>query len=239
MSASPCRELMDRAATALEANADGWLWGCRALAARLAAPYPEVVATVLRFDWTFARVAPAATDPRRFELVDGPKGGRPAVLVPLTVEGGLARGWFLPGVSVDDLLALDLAPGSTWFRRALGAIAMVEGRPCAGDVLRLHQDAHRFIWALARGRSAATGPASAARPLHPRPLPQGVLVLDPAAVDWTRKGALKGIERVELADAPVGGGLGRALRRLNRRIGRPGVRGGVDLTSECEFGVAA
>lgn len=234
------KAVMEAAAEALETNADGWLWGCRALAARMGAPYPEVCASVLAHDWSFARVAPVAGDPRRFSLVTDPRGGRPCVLAPLTVEGALARSWWLPGVQVDDVLALDLTPGSAWFRRAAGRIALIVGRPREGDVLQLRQDVHAFVWALAQARASA----ARARPLHPRPLPAGAAVLDPADLTWTKAGILKGVEAVEILDASVHGALGRALRRLNRKIGRPQVRGGVALYGAepggaREFGVAA
>lgn len=61
---------------------------------------------------------------------------------------------------------------------------------------------------------------------HP---PPGVLVLDPAGLDWTKRGVLRGIETIEILDAPAGGPLGRAITRLNPRIGG---RSGVALAGE-------
>lgn len=49
--------------------------------------------------------------------------------------------------------------------------------------------------------------------------PAGALILDPVALAWTRADALKGVEAIEILDAPAGGPLGRALVKLNPRIG--------------------
>lgn len=55
--------------------------------------------------------------------------------------------------------------------------------------------------------------------------PDGALILDPAALDWTRKGMIGDAEYIEILDAPADGPLGRALVRLNPRIGtKHGVR---------------
>jgi hypothetical protein len=56
--------------------------------------------------------------------------------------------------------------------------------------------------------------------------PDGELILDPAAMDWTKRGGLAGIESIEILDAPAMGALGRALKALNTNIG---TKRGVDL----------
>lgn len=56
--------------------------------------------------------------------------------------------------------------------------------------------------------------------------PDGELVLDPAAMEWTKRGGLAGVESIEILDAPAMGALGRALKALNSNIG---TRRGVDL----------
>lgn len=49
--------------------------------------------------------------------------------------------------------------------------------------------------------------------------PNGELILDPAAMDWTRRGGLSGVEAIEILDGPAMGPLGRALKALNNNIG--------------------
>jgi hypothetical protein len=49
--------------------------------------------------------------------------------------------------------------------------------------------------------------------------PDGELILDPAAMDWTKRGGLSGIDAIEILDAPAMGSLGRALKALNSNIG--------------------
>jgi plasmid stability protein len=56
--------------------------------------------------------------------------------------------------------------------------------------------------------------------------PDGELVLDPTALDWTKRGGLAGVESIEILDAPAMGALGRALKALNTNIG---TKRGVDL----------
>lgn len=56
-------------------------------------------------------------------------------------------------------------------------------------------------------------------------MPAGALILDPMALDWTRRGAIGDAEWIEIVDAPADGPLGRALVRMNPRIGtKHGVR---------------
>lgn len=106
--------------------------------------------------------------------------------------------------------------------------------------------AEREIWraGVAAARVAAEAAEASFRNLNPEPAARGLLVLAPAALTWTKAGMLKGVEAVEILDAPANGALGRVLRRLNRKIGRPQVRGGVALYGAepggaREFGVAA
>ncbi len=49
--------------------------------------------------------------------------------------------------------------------------------------------------------------------------PAGALILDPVALEWTRRGVIGDAEWIEIMDAPADGPLGRALKRLNPRIG--------------------
>lgn len=56
--------------------------------------------------------------------------------------------------------------------------------------------------------------------------PDGELILDPPAMDWTKRGGLSGVEAIEILDAPAMGALGRALKALNTNIG---TKRGVDL----------
>lgn len=83
------------------------------------------------------------------------------------------------------------------------------------------EDLHRR--AYLRGVSAARRAAQAAAQRWAVEMrgPRGVLVLDPLAVNWTRRGALAEAEAIEIMDAPSTGPLGRALRRLNTTIGTP------------------
>jgi hypothetical protein len=59
--------------------------------------------------------------------------------------------------------------------------------------------------------------------------PGGAVILDPVGLDWTRRGVLGDAEWIEIIDAPEDGPLGRALRRLNPRIG---TKHGVPLTGQ-------
>lgn len=61
--------------------------------------------------------------------------------------------------------------------------------------------------------------------------PDGELILDPAAMDWTRRGGLAGVEAIEILDAPAMGALGRALKALNCNIG---TKRGVDILGHGE-----
>lgn len=55
--------------------------------------------------------------------------------------------------------------------------------------------------------------------------PTGALILDPLPMQWTRRGVLGDAEWIEIVDAPADGPLGRAIRKLNPKIGTPhGVR---------------
>jgi hypothetical protein len=87
--------------------------------------------------------------------------------------------------------------------------------PFGASALRLRQDARGYLADLVRWKAGGDGAG------HPNPAPAGVLVLDPAAIDWTRRGWLKGVETVEILDAPATGALGSALRKLNPMIGSP------------------
>jgi hypothetical protein len=83
------------------------------------------------------------------------------------------------------------------------------------------EDLHRraYLRGVVAARRAATS-AAQRWAVEMRP-PEGVLVLDPVAINWTRRGALAEAEAIEIVDAPANGGLGRALRRLNTTIGTP------------------
>lgn len=52
-------------------------------------------------------------------------------------------------------------------------------------------------------------------------MPVGALVLDPPALNWTRRGLLVDAESIEILDAPATGPLARVLVRLNPTIGKP------------------
>lgn len=106
-----------------------------------------------------------------------------------------------------------LARGLLHARRESGLQSFAEAltRP-AGDGARV---------AYADGLKAAIRAQRAAEErwdLSTRP-PGGVAILDPTGIDWTRRGVLGDAEWIEIVDAPDDGPLGRALRRLNPRIG--------------------
>lgn len=75
--------------------------------------------------------------------------------------------------------------------------------------------------AYLRGFGAALRAAEAAegRWTVERRMADGALVLDPAAIAWTRAGVLAEAEAVEICDAPWDGPLGRALMQVNPRLG--------------------
>lgn len=112
-------------------------------------------------------------------------------------------------------------------RRALLAAGFAEARAQTGfanleaALAQPADDLHRraYLRAVIAAKRAATS-ATARWAVEAR-LPEGVLILDPAAINWTRRGALAQAEAIEITDAPVTGGLGRALRRLNSTIGTP------------------
>lgn len=101
---------------------------------------------------------------------------------------------------------LDAAQRQTGLGSFVEAMALPRDDPRRAayvDGLRRSQaakDAARGRWTL-----AATPPA-------------GVLVIDPAAIPWTRAQALAGVEWVEILDAPADGPLGRALTKLQPRF---------------------
>lgn len=146
----------------------------------------------------------------------------------------------------DDLIAWSLQAGSRRVWRWTGACAYLgELRPDVGGTTRLFQDPHAWLKRLlsaagwqARARAARTRATEAAlaRGLDlsgamragegaamahnvEQRLPDGALVLDPAAIAWTRSGVLAAAEAVEIVDAPVDGPLGRALVAMNPRLG--------------------
>lgn len=103
------------------------------------------------------------------------------------------------------------------------AIAPLDGR---GELTHGHAcwpqycEALKKVWAIGEEASARV------RRLYPVAAQRGALILDPGQFDWTRRGALKDVEAIEILDAPATGPLGRALRKLNPLIGSPR---GVDL----------
>lgn len=81
-----------------------------------------------------------------------------------------------------------------------------------------------YLTAVREALSAGEGVADRWR-LETR-WPDGELILDPAAMDWTKRGGLAGVETIEILDGPTMGPLGRALKALNSNIG---TKRGVDL----------
>lgn len=122
-------------------------------------------------------------------------------------------------------------------RAAVVSAAMARAREASGlasfaaAVARPIEDANRK--ALIGGYAAAlrAGDAAAARWDMAGRWPDGALVLDPAAIPWTRKGALVVTETIEIADAPASGPLARAICAQNSSIG--GARG-VNLIGQPE-----
>lgn len=98
---------------------------------------------------------------------------------------------------------------AAWREAGVGSFEAVRAWP-VGDVRRV-----AFGEALRRAHAAQA--EAAARLRLPEPI--GALILEPTAFDWTRRGMLKGVEVIEILDQPAGGPLGRALVRLNPRIG--------------------
>lgn len=83
------------------------------------------------------------------------------------------------------------------------------------------EDLHRLAYLRGLRQAMAAGTAARARwAVEMRP-PSGCLILDPVAINWTRRGALYDVEAIDILDAPATGHLGRALRRLNTTIGTP------------------
>lgn len=207
-----------------KAPPDGWSafrYGARLLAERASLNAAQSAAAAALMNIAFARVETDPADPRRFRLAAGAP-GTPAAL--LRLEGpSLAHPWAADG---DDVLALALAPGSKRFWRLTLACRCLTSDPDShADRLELRQDA----WLWVREQALFVLASRDRARLHPATPPRGILVLDPAEVDWTRRGALKGVEQVEILDAPAGGALGCALRRLNPKLG---ARDGVPLYGE-------
>lgn len=87
-------------------------------------------------------------------------------------------------------------------------------------------DPRRVAYLTAVREALSAGAAAADRWRVESRWPDGELILDPAAMDWTRRGGLAGVESIEILDAPAVGALGRALKALNGYIG---TKRGVDL----------
>jgi hypothetical protein len=77
----------------------------------------------------------------------------------------------------------------------------------------------RWLAGFAQAIEAKAAAEAGYRNLNPIEPPKGRLVLDPAALDWTRRGMLRRIETIRIMDAQANGALGRALRILNPAIG--------------------
>lgn len=96
-----------------------------------------------------------------------------------------------------------------------------------GAALALAPDDPRRVAYLTRVREALkAGEDAAERWRLEMRWPDGELILDPGAMDWTKRGGLAGVETIEILDAPTMGPLGRALKALNGNIG---TKRGVDL----------
>jgi hypothetical protein len=128
--------------------------------------------------------------------------------------GRMLKAAWASGRSIEDREDI-LARGFAGARVAAGFANMEEVLAQPVD------DLHRRIYLRAVVAARRAAQAAANRwAVEMRP-PQGVLVLDPAAINWTRRGALAEAEAIEIIDAPANGGLGRALRRLNPTCGPP------------------
>ncbi|MBS0363694.1 MAG: hypothetical protein JSR98_20150 [Proteobacteria bacterium] len=206
-------------AAAFAGRSNPWRVGARLLVERLGVEAAGALDMVFASGVLFASVV-SAGDPRRFfvadEGVDKARIHPAAILLHTCPEGAPFDG--------DDLIAWSLTPGSSRVWRWTGACAYLgELRPDHRGVTRLYQDAHGWLRRvlkaeLVRRRVRDAMGIHAVYPVEAA-WPAGALILDPAAIDWTRKGVLAQCERIEIADAPARGPLGQALQALNRSIG--------------------
>ncbi len=227
---SPLDIMEAASAGAPEARMRAWRWVGRAMCAGMGWwEAAKAAADAMALGWKFARVVQSPANPRCFVLADAAdQAGRGCLLIALDVDGAFWPPHRLhPAVALAypppaDILALDLKAGSNWFRRATATTAVMPGSGMSGDVLPLWQNAKVFVGVAGRAALAAQRVLAGGRaPLHPAAWPEGWLVLDPAALPW-KGAALKGVEAIELVDAPADGPLGRVLKKMNRRIGGRG-----------------
>jgi hypothetical protein len=202
------------------AGTNPWRAGAAMLADGLGLGLPDALTGAVVLKGVFARVS-GGSDARRFEVAEGAARATasPALLLPVELDGQ----------SGPDLVAWTITGPRRVWRWSLAATWVGELRPDHLGVIRIWQDRHAWLRRLlraaaaaerAKARARAAGRLAGLEPVSGEDrMADGALVLAPAEIAWTRAGVLADADLVEIMDAPVDGPLGRALLKLNPRLG--------------------